>query len=88
MIANKCRTKRKALPVWQRPWPLSPSQSDGITIGTFTSENDDPAESLHGGYSNRPSAARTVLYSSIVTVIGPTPPGTGVIAAAFSATAS
>src|SRR5688572_3868795 len=33
-------------------------------------------------------AAITVLYSSIARVIGPTPPGTGVIAAAFSATAS
>jgi hypothetical protein len=34
------------------------------------------------------SAAFTVFVRSIATVIGPTPPGTGVIAAAFSATAS
>ena len=33
-------------------------------------------------------AARSVLASSIAMVIGPTPPGTGVIADAFSATAS
>jgi hypothetical protein len=35
-----------------------------------------------------PPAASTVLYSSIARVIGPTPPGTGVIADAFSATAA
>ena len=33
-------------------------------------------------------AARSVLTSSIARVIGPTPPGTGVIAPAFAATAS
>jgi hypothetical protein len=37
---------------------------------------------------DRRRAARSVFTSSIARVIGPTPPGTGVIAAAFSATAS
>jgi hypothetical protein len=36
----------------------------------------------------RLSAAVTVLTNSMVTVIGPTPPGTGLIASAFSLTAS
>ena len=41
-----------------------------------------------GGSSARRRAAQSVLRSSIAMVIGPTPPGTGVIAPATSATAS
>lgn len=43
---------------------------------------------LRGTYFGPPLAASTVLWSSIARVSGPTPPGTGVIAAAFSRTAS
>ncbi len=39
-------------------------------------------------YRGRSEAALNVLASSIAIVIGPTPPGTGVIAPATSATAS
>ena len=46
----------------------------------------------HAGRAHRPnaccSAAATVFTSSIATVMGPTPPGTGVIAPATSATSS
>src|SRR5579859_5264400 len=40
------------------------------------------------GYASEASAACTVFHSSIARVIGPTPPGTGVIAPAISAALS
>ena len=51
----------------------------GVTVPVSVEVTDDDAAIF---------AEATVLYRSIVIVIGPTPPGTGVIKLAFSLTAS
>lgn len=82
-------SSRSAAPAWAHHgrWSALPLAGFRDSVKALLTESRN-VSALRGYRPCWRRAARTVLCRSIVTVIGPTPPGTGVIAPATSATAS
>ena len=73
------------------PYPIGLPFGDYRTVGAMSSTNKigiKPARSIYCVNPTHRRQPSSVLLRSIAIVIGPTPPGTGVIAETFDNTAS